>query len=167
MSRNHERAWRLLAERVRLAAPARCALYAILAALTASGLWWVAAHFGQGSVGGDSDELHRLAQEALALKVHGASAFATLLAIGAMGARHVPRGWALGRNRVSGSMVVAGFVLLIATGYALYYLVGETTHMPVSLLHWIAGFVLVPLLIGHVIVGRRSRRANERRSAGG
>ena len=48
MSRAHERAYRLLAERVRLRAPARYALYATLAALMASGAWWLVAHYGAG-----------------------------------------------------------------------------------------------------------------------
>jgi hypothetical protein len=158
MSRTHERAYQLLAERVQLGTPARRALYATLLALIASGVWWLGAHFAAILFGSDADDLRRLARESLALKVHGAAAFAMLLALGAMAAYHVRRGWALDRNRASGSLVVTCFAILILTGYALYYLVGEDTRASVSLAHWALGLALAPMLVVHVILGRRSRR---------
>jgi hypothetical protein len=157
MSRNHERAYRLLAERVQLGAAARRALYATFAALIGSGTWWLGIHYAVSLFATSADDLSRVAQESLALKVHGATAFVALLALGAMLAHHARRGWALKRNRISGSTLVAAFALLIATGYALYYLVSDTTHAPVSLAHWVLGLMLVPLLIGHIVLGRRSR----------
>jgi len=159
MSRTHERAFHLLAERVQLGTPARRALYAVLVALVASGLWWLGAHYAAMLFGSDVDDLHRLAREAIALKVHGAAAFAILLALGAMAAYHVRRGWALNRNRASGSIVLACFAILILTGYALYYLVGDDTRGGVSLAHWALGLALAPMLVVHIILGRRSRGA--------
>jgi fatty acid desaturase len=102
MSRTHDRAYRLLAERVRLGTPARYALYAIVTALIGSGVWWLFAHYESDIFASRTDDLHRLAREALALKLHGAAGFAALLALGAMSAHHVRRAWALKRNRVSG-----------------------------------------------------------------
>jgi len=157
MSRAHERAYSLLAERVRLGAPARRALYATIAALTGSGVWWLGVHYAANVFAGRSDDFSRLAQEALALKVHGATAFATLFALGAVSAYHVRRGWALKRNRVMGSVLVAAFTLLTISGYALYYLVSDSSHAPVSVLHWVLGLALAPLLILHIVTGRRSR----------
>jgi hypothetical protein len=158
MSRAHERVYRLLAERVRLGATARRALYATIALLIGSGIWWLCIHYAADIWAGPTDDISRLAQEALALKVHGATAFATLLALGAMSAYHVRQGWGLGRNRVSGSVVIALFTLLIATGYALYYLVSDQTHAPVSVLHWAFGLCVAPMLILHIVAGRRGRR---------
>jgi hypothetical protein len=158
MSRAHERAYRLLSERVRLGAAARGALYATIAALIGSGVWWLGAHYAPGVFAGNADDLHRLAGEALALKAHGAVAFATLFALGAMSVYHVRRGWALKRNRVAGSIVLASFALLTVTGYALYYLVNDETHALISLLHWAAGLALAPILVAHIVLGRRSRR---------
>ncbi len=149
MSRTHERTYRVLAERVRLGAPARRALYATVAALVGSGVWWLCVHYA-GNVFAAADDLYRLTQEALALKVHGATAFAAMLALGAMSAHHVPRGWRLKRNRVTGSVISAEFALLIVTGYALYYLVSDDTHAPVSVLHWALGLALAPTLIVHM-----------------
>lgn len=157
MSRAHERAYRLLAERVRLATPARWALYATIAALIGSGAWWLGVRYAPSVFVGQRDDFARLGQEALALKVHGATAFATLFALGAMSAYHVRLGWALKRNRVMGSVLAATFALLIATGYALYYLVSDSSHAPISVLHWALGLGLAPILILHIVTGRRSR----------
>ncbi len=157
MSRSHERAYDLLAERVRLGVPARRALYAVIAALVLSGLWWLSVHFAHALFDAHEDDLKRLAREALALKVHGAMAFGILLTLGAMGAYHVRRGWGLRRNRASGSLVVAACTVLVATGYALYYLVTDDSRTPVSIAHWGLGLAFAPLLIVHIARGRRSR----------
>ena len=158
MSRAHERAYSLLAERVRLGVSARRALYATIAATVLSGVWWLWIHFAHVLFASRNDDLQRLAREALALKFHGAAAFAILLALGAMGAYHVRRGWGIGRNRGSGSIVVTLCALLVVTGYALYYLVTDDSRTPVSILHWGLGLAFVPLLIVHIALGRRSRR---------
>jgi hypothetical protein len=159
VSRAHERAYNLLAERVRLGTPARRTLYATIAALALSGVWWIGVHFAGAWLAPREDDLQRLAQEALALKIHGAAAFAILLALGAMGAYHVRRGWGLRRNRGSGSVVVVVCAVLVITGYALYYLVTDASRTPISVLHWGLGLALVPLLVAHIALGRRSRHA--------
>lgn len=156
MSRAHERAYRLLAERMRLSDWARRSLYTIIGACVTSGVWWLAVHYAE-RLGAAADDLHRLALEALALKVHGATGFLMLVAVGAMSANHVRRGWAMARNRLSGSVVVASITTLIVTAYALYYLVDDATRPPVSLVHWSIGLILVPLLLIHIAAGRRSR----------
>jgi uncharacterized membrane protein (Fun14 family) len=159
MSRAHERAYRLLAERVRLGDAARRALYATITALIGSGVWWIAVHYAGVFFENKPDELARLAKEALALKVHGATAFVAMFALGAMSAAHVRRGWALKRNRRIGSLLVGLFALLVVTGYALYYLVSDDTHAPVSVLHWVLGLAVGPLLVIHIATGRQSRGA--------
>jgi hypothetical protein len=63
----------------------------------------------------------------------------------------------LGRNRGTGSLVVGLFALLTATGYALYYLVGDGTHALVSTAHWGMGLAVAPMLVAHVVMGRRGR----------
>ncbi|HTS20873.1 MAG TPA: DUF4405 domain-containing protein [Casimicrobiaceae bacterium] len=151
MSRAHDRAYQLLAERVRWRDGPRRAFYAALTVLVGSGAWWLAAHY---AIEGD---LARLAQEARALRVHGAAAFAILIAVGAISANHVRRGWSLERNRTSGSAVIALLAILIATGYALYYLVDDASRPAVSLSHWIVGLALAPLIALHIVVGRRSQ----------
>jgi hypothetical protein len=157
MSRAHERAYRLLAERVQLRAPARYALYAMLTALIASGAWWLIVHYGAGVFPALSDDLVRAGQEGVALKVHGAAAMLALIALGAMLFQHAPRGWVLARNRGSGALVVASLALLALTGYALYYLVTDAVHSAMSVAHWLTGLLLAPLVVVHIVRGRRSR----------
>jgi hypothetical protein len=152
----HDRLYRLLAERVRLGDAARRALHATMTALIGTGIWWLLVRYGD-ATGAATDELSRVAREALAMKFHGAAAFATLFALGAMSAQHARRGWALRRNRASGSLLAATFALLVLTGYALYYLAGESAHAPVSALHWLGGLTLAPMLALHIAFGRGSR----------
>ena len=159
MFRIHDRPYRPLSESVHLRASARRALYATLAALIGSGIGWLGVHFAARLFAANADDLHFLSHEALALKVHGATGFATLFALGAMSVYHVRFAWGLKRNRVAGSVVIAMFTLLIATGYALYYLVNDDTHAIVSLLHWSLGLMLAPMMIVHVVAGRRSRHS--------
>ena len=143
---------------MRLKAPARFALYVTIAALVASGLGWLCAHYA-----GSGDDLRRLAIEAWMLKLHGAAAFATLIAVGAMSAHHARRGWLLARNRASGTLVIAILAALIVTGYALYFVVTDLTREPVSIAHWVVGLALGPLLIAHVTLGRRGRERHHGR----
>jgi len=151
VSRAHERMQRLLVERLRLGTGARRVFYTVVAAIFLSGMWWLGVHYG------GTDEIARVGQESVALKVHGAAAFVAMLALGAMGAAHVRRAWVVRRNRFSGLTVATAFALLVVSGYALYYLVDEITRPPVSILHWIVGLALVPMLVVHIATGRRSQ----------
>ncbi len=157
MSRSHERLYRLLADRVRLGPGARAALCLTLLALLGSGVGWLGIHYGSDLGLAPGDELARIAREAVALKLHGAAAMATLIALGAMSAVHARAAWTLGRNRASGAIVLAGFALLAATGYALYYFATDEARPPLSLLHWATGVALAAALPVHIACGRRSR----------
>jgi len=158
MSRSHERAFHLLAERIRLSAAARRSFYALLAVLAGSGVFWLLAHYEGELVPEWQNELRRLVLEAWAMKVHGAAAFVMLVATGAMLTHHMRRGWTLARNRASGASVIGSLALLTLTGYALYYVVADATRPPVSVAHWFVGLALAPLLVVHIVAGRRSRK---------
>jgi len=160
MSRAHERTAALLARRIRLGVWWRRALYGVVVALAGSGIGWLLVHFAD-SLGHDRSELARIAGEAFALRVHGATAIVALIAVGAMLSTHSRLGWALRRNRGSGSLLVVTLFVLIVTGYALYYLVDEASRPPVSLLHWGLGLALVPAFIAHIALGCRSRRGKD------
>ena len=101
------------------------------------------------------------------LKVHGAAAFAALIALGAMFPHHVRRGWALSRNRISGAVVITALGALIVTGYALYYLVNEANRASISIAHWLIGVAFAPLFIAHVVIGRRAGERRARRGTRG
>jgi predicted permease len=162
MSRTHDRAHAALAERLRLARPARHALYAIVVLLVASGLAWLAAHDAVIDVPDWHDELARLAFESVTMKVHAAAGVVALVALGMMLAHHARRGLVLARNRASGLAVACAFVLLAASGYALGYLAGDVSRPAMSVAHWIVGAALVPLLAFHIVAGRRLREHRPR-----
>jgi uncharacterized membrane protein len=154
-------------ERTRLRRPARWSLYGTIIVLIGSGIGWLAAHYGSDTSAASSDELRRLAVEALMLKVHGAAAFAALIALGAMFPHHVRRGWALSRNRISGAVVITALGALIVTGYALYYLVNEANRASISIAHWLIGVAFAPLFVAHVVIGRRALERRARRGTRG
>jgi len=157
MSRSHQRAYELLSERIQLSAWSRWTLYGIVALSFLSGVAWLVVHYFPALTSAQADELRQVGQQALALKVHGLAAFVVLFALGAMGASHVRKAWTLQRNRMSGSVLVACFAVLVATGYALYYLVNDNSRGGVSALHWALGLALAPIIVTHITLGHRGR----------
>ena len=49
----------------------------------------------------------------------------------------------------------AAFVALIASGYAVYYLVDDASRASISSAHWLIGVALAPLLVMHIVIGRQ------------
>jgi len=154
VSKSHQRAIELLAERTALGPWHRRWLYAALAFAWVTGALWVFAHFAL-TAGVDGEPRHPL--EAWALKLHGAAAFGFLVALGSMFAQHIPRAWYLKRNVASGvcALLVAAF--LVVTGYALYYFALDDAHARVSTLHWSVGLGAIALFWLHIAIGRRKR----------
>lgn len=91
------------------------------------------------------------------LKLHGLAAMAALIIFGSLLSGHIRRAWQHHQNRISGGSMVALMVCLTLTGYALYYFGGEATRPIISAAHWIIGIAALPLLVLHILSGRRSR----------
>lgn len=127
----------------------RRAVHGSVLALLVTGVAWLAVHY---LLGGDMPH----PAEAWTLRLHGIVAYVSLLVFGSMSAVHILVAWRLKRHRVSGSVLVGGVLLLAATALALYY-GSEAAHGAVSLVHWIAGLVLLPLLWTHILIARRAR----------
>jgi hypothetical protein len=127
------------------------------AALLASGLAWLALHY---TVGAGAGELPHPA-EPWAMRVHGLAAMAALFAFGLLAAGHVPHGWRLtqhrrGRRQRRLGLALCGLgALLVASGYALYYLVPEGARPATGLAHSAAGVLMAGVLVWH----RRTRLA--------
>jgi len=145
---------------VRLERWHRRALYATGSLLTASGALWLLFHYFLRSATPWGEGPHPL--EAWWLRLHGLAAMLTLLALGSLLATHVGRAWRRGRNRASGGALAAALVLLIATGYALYYFAGEESRPAISLVHWVFGAVAIVLVLAHVALGRGLTAARRR-----
>jgi hypothetical protein len=54
--------------------------------------------------------------------------------------------------------MIGTLLLLVLTGYGLYYVAGEADRPLWSALHWVVGLGTAVLLVLHIVVGRRSVR---------
>ncbi len=145
---------------VRLPAWQRRFVYLSLGLLCASGLVWLGVHaWALGlSDAPASPEMQELPSPAKlwAIRVHAASAIASLLAIGSMLPLHVRLGWLQERNRGSGALQLLVLTLLTLTGYALGYASEGLWRQGSAWLHWALGAGMPVLLVAHIVLGRRS-----------
>lgn len=117
-------------------------------------VWLLLHHFGQaqGEFGPQTNPA-----EPWLLRLHGAAMIAILLGGGGLLVAHVWRGWGYRRQRVAGAALGGVAVLLIVTGYLLYYVGDEDARSWVSLVHWIVGAAALPLFVWHSRRGRAIR----------
>jgi len=129
-------------------------LYAVLALLFLSGVAWVYWNYLTASPGD-----FETSAKALAMKIHGAGAMAVLVLIGMLLSGHVKFAWRARRNRANGSVFLSAFAVLTITGYGLYYAGGERLRAWTSWIHLAVGLALPIVLLIHIFLGRRTRRA--------
>jgi hypothetical protein len=132
----------------------RFAIYAAFTVLLLTGAGWLVADW-QKDVSGDE-----IWQQSIAylLMVHGGTAMAMLILLGALVPVHMLRAWRSRKNRISGSFMVTFNAVLIVTAFGLYYLGSETVRPWMSWIHIAAGFALVLWLPLHIHWGRRAVR---------
>ena len=129
-------------------------LYAIGAWVFLSGIGWLADHYlFAGSA--DFGDGHA-ASEPLWLRLHGAAAMAGLVVFGSLLPGHIARAWRLRRNYRSGVLMLSLMLLLVLTGYGLYYFGDEESRPWISMVHWLAGIVAGASLVLHVRLGKHS-----------
>ena len=120
-------------------------------ALFATGALWLVYRFFLREHGDFGDPPHPL--EVWWLRLHGACAMLMLIVAGSLLPIHIRRGWHQRKNLLAGCVVIAIILLLIVSGYALYY--GDEESRPfVSALHWIVGLGAPAALIWHILRGR-------------
>jgi len=85
--------------------------------------------------------------------LHGALTPVLAALFGYLCAFHIPAGWRMKTNRISGALIILGFVLLFITAIGLYY--ADAKHLHASI-HITSGFLLPFALGWHVISGYRS-----------
>jgi hypothetical protein len=129
-------------------------LYAVLALLFLSGVAWAYWNYLTVSPGD-----FETSAKGLAMKIHGAGAMAVLVLIGMLLSGHVKFAWRARRNRANGSVFLSAFAVLTITGYGLYYAGGEGLRAWTSWIHLAVGLALPILLLIHIFLGRRTRRA--------
>jgi succinate dehydrogenase hydrophobic anchor subunit len=83
------------------------------------------------------------------MKVHGAIAVFAVALLGWIGARHVTDNWSRSRSRVSGIAVLSTYILLVLSGYALYYLLQDELRERVGQVHEILGIASAAIALTH------------------
>lgn len=142
---------------IRLGVGFRRALYAIALGVWATGGLWLLFHYFLRQQGQFGPQINPL--EPWWLKLHGAFAFAALWVTGLLSAHHIGNGWASGRRRWSGVVMLGLCAALIATGYGLYYSGEESIRQIVSYAHWPLGLAAPILFLWHRVFGGVGRRA--------
>ena len=133
----------------------RWALYIIGTGVWLTGGIWLLFHYlliKQGEFGPTANPL-----EPWWLKLHGAFAFAAVWMFGLMWGIHIAKLWPHKRRRWSGGILTAIFVLLIVSGYLLYYVGDDRVRPLISALHWVIGLACLVLFARHRL-RRRSIR---------
>lgn len=132
-------------------------VYWACALLFASGAGWLVFHYFLQMHGPFGDAPHPL--ESWWLRLHGAAAMLALAVLGSLLPIHVRRGWHQNKNLVAGIALSSVALLLILSGYALYYFGGEELRPWISALHWLVGLGTPFLLLWHISAGRKTRNA--------
>jgi len=130
-------------------------VYASAIALFASGVLWLLFHYFVQVHGELGDRPHAL--EVWWLRLHGAAAMLMLAVLGSLLPIHMRRGWHQRKNLVPGISLSALALLLIISGYALYYFGSEETRPWISAFHWVLGLGAPLLLVWHIASGRRAQ----------
>jgi hypothetical protein len=131
--------------------------YWVLGALFASGvLDWVLHDFchREGPFGPQPHPL-----EVWTLRLHGAAAMLGLVALGSVLPAHVFRFWTMARNRLAGGSFLTVMLVLVASGYGLYYLGGDGWRAINRDVHLYMGLVSAPLFGLHLWRGFAARHS--------
>lgn len=132
----------------------RRTMYLVSALLLASGLLWLTAHYLLPL----PEFAARHPLEPWAARIHGAAAMGGLAVLGSLWGSHALPAWQRARHRGTGAPLLGAWLLLVLTGYGLYYLADEDLRALFSLSHWIVGLSTPPALLLHVLQARRERR---------
>ena len=131
----------------RISRQRRWLLYAIGIGLWLSGALWLTFHYLFMRTGEFGPTPHP--SEIWWLKIHGAFAFASIWMFGLLWGIHVSKALPFPRRKGSGISLVAGFGLLIVTGYLLYYVGNDSARSVVSVVHWAIGLASPSLFFLH------------------
>lgn len=94
------------------------------------------------------------------LAAHGISASFMLIALGLVLPAHLKAGWIAKNNRFSGVSQFLCLLGLTASGLLLYY--GSESLRDVTLLtHYVVGFLLIGLFLGHLFLRRKTEKNNQ------
>lgn len=130
-------------------------VYASLAVLTVSGVVWLIVHVLKTDVPAQMMEMQ--AVKSWSMRLHAFAASVSLITLGAVWATHSRLGWQLQKNRVTGVLNIAVWLLLALTAYCLGYAPEGWMRDGSQWLHWGFGIVL-PLLVWLHVAKHLSRK---------
>ncbi len=139
---------------IRLGRRLRRWFYLVFGLLFASGAGWLVLHAFAQSEGEFGPQPHPAEQ--WLLRLHGAAAMAALVIFGILLPLHVQHGWKANRNRVTGAVMLGILVVLVLSGYALYYAGNEHLRSLSILVHDAVGLAFPLILVWHIVRGRRA-----------
>jgi hypothetical protein len=113
--------------------------------LLLSGVAWLPVHHLWGAGAGELPT----PLEPWLMRWHGLSVIAGLFALGIVAAGHVKHGWRRHQHRASGLALCLGGGFLVASGYALSYLLPDTWHGVVGWAHAAIGIATFAGLLAH------------------
>ena len=132
----------------------RAAVYLIVGVLWISGCAWLWLDQFAAQRGPFGNTPHPL--EPPLLLAHGVAAVASLYLFGWIGARHALRWWVGGRRRLSGASLACVLVVLILTGFALFFLTSDAWQRYSAGAHDVLGIAVTVFAIQHWCFGRVS-----------
>ena len=132
--------------------------YGVFGVLFFSGIVWLMVHYFGIEHGNPEREYNSF--EPRLLKIHGAAAMASLVILGVLIPLHMRRAWEQRRNRITAVVMVSLCLVMVATGYGLYYCGDDQLRWWISGAHSAAGCLLPIILIWHIFSGREQKQKN-------
>ena len=132
----------------------RTTILAVCAALWLSGALWLLLHFSFAQ----HNEFGALPNpwEAPLMRVHGLIAVAGVFLFGWIAAGHIVARWSASANRASGLWLAGSAIVLVLSGYALYYATGAM-QAGASLVHEVLGVLAIFAALAHWLRIRAGR----------
>jgi hypothetical protein len=125
----------------------RTAIYLIAGSLWLSGSLWLYLDYFLAQRGQFGNTPHPL--EPPLLLLHGAVAILSMYLFGWITARHITRWWPRGLRRLSGGLLAAVLAVLSLSGFALFFLVDDSSRHAVALIHDVVGVAVAAFAIQH------------------
>lgn len=91
------------------------------------------------------------------LMIHGAAAFAVMMAYGSVMMNHISATWRLKRLRGFGITLTIVLLFQVISAYLLYYLSSDEVRGVFANLHALVGLSFPLILTIHIVTGRRER----------
>jgi hypothetical protein len=133
----------------RLKKSRKLAVYAVSLALLLTGLLWLYFFYFVRVVDQFGFENPHPSQGYFMI-AHALAALPAVWIYGFLWQIHVKPGWRARTKRWSGGTMWTLVLLMILTGYALYYIGNDVVRDWVSLTHWIAGLVALVVFLWHI-----------------